>query len=311
MRAAFARAFRGAVLVITMALSSGCFHHSDTKPAPTASTRSSKPPSLSRSGRYEQDQDSSPQGPLPDVSKIPEPVPKAEPFSIYGNKSPYSVLGETYRVRPSVSGYSERGIASWYGNKFHGHMTSIFEPYDMYAFTAAHKTLPIPCYARVTNLENGASVIVRINDRGPFAENRIIDLSYVAAVKLGIWQKGTGLVEVQAIDPAHPEATRAPEPTRAKMVSAPIASATSPSKTPKPAIYLQVGAFGEAANAEHAANTVRAAHLGDVRIVEAQVNGKTIRRVRIGPLRDVDEADRLTPKLRDLGLGMPKVAVED
>lgn len=302
-------AVRCVAAVIFLSMLGGCFHHaSRPSSSPNASPQSSKP---ARSGRYEQDQDSSPQGPLPDVSKIPEPVPKVEPASQYGNKSPYNVLGETYKVLPSASGYVERGIASWYGNKFHGHMTSIFEPYDMYSYTAAHKTLPLPCYARVTNLENGASVIVRVNDRGPFAENRIIDLSYVAAVKLGIWQKGTGLVEVRAIDPAHPELAKAPEPARTNAVSTRSASTPAPSKTPKPALYLQVGAFGEAANAEHAASTVRAAHLGEVRIVQAQVNGKTVRRVQIGPLRDVDEADRLTPKLRDLGLGTPRVAVED
>jgi rare lipoprotein A len=310
MRRRASHSVRSVVALIFLSMLGGCFHHAPTRSpsSPSAAPQSSKP---TRSGRYDQDQDSSPQGPLPDVSKIPEPIPKAEPPSVYGNKSPYSVLGETYKILPNTNGYVERGIASWYGNKFHGHMTSIFEPYDMYAYTAAHKTLPLPCYARVTNLENGASVIVRINDRGPFAENRIIDLSYVAAVKLGIWQKGTGLVEVRAIDPAHPDLAKAPEPARAKAVSTRNVSSAVPPKTPNPTIYLQIGAFGEAVNAEHAASAVRAAHLGDVRIVQAQVNGKTIRRVQIGPLRDVDEADRLTPKLRDLGLGTPHVAVED
>ncbi len=187
----------------------GCASRPATRPSRDASRpRQTAAPAPRGDHRYAQDQDSGPGGAPPDISKIPEPVPKSEPASVYGNKSPYTVLGQSYRVLPSASGYVERGIASWYGNKFHGYTTSNFEKYDMYAFTAAHKTLPLPSYARVTNLDNGASVIVRINDRGPFAENRIIDLSYVAALKLGIWQKGTGVVEVRAIDPAHPDDAR-------------------------------------------------------------------------------------------------------
>ena len=142
--------------------------------------------SKSQSSRYRDNDDSVPSGPPPDLSKLVEPTPKNEPRSLYGNKSPYSVLGRTYSVLPSASGYVERGIASFYGNKFHGFKTSNLEDYDMYKFSAAHKTLPIPSYARVTNLENGKSVVVRINDRGPFHENRIIDLSYAAAVKIGV-----------------------------------------------------------------------------------------------------------------------------
>ncbi|WP_448100292.1 septal ring lytic transglycosylase RlpA family protein [Luteibacter jiangsuensis] len=160
-----------------------------------------------QSSRYRSRSDSVPTD-IPDVSKLPEPVPKVEPRSLYGNKSPYSVLGQTYRVLPSPHGYVERGIASFYGNKFHGYKTSSLEDYDMYQFSAAHKTLPLPSYARVTNLENGKSVIVRINDRGPFHENRIIDLSFAAAVKIGVWPKGTGLVEVRAIDPGDPGSER-------------------------------------------------------------------------------------------------------
>jgi rare lipoprotein A len=246
---------------------------------------------------------------MPDLSKIPEPVPKDEPHSQYGNKSPYSVLGETYRVLPSCKDYVERGLASWYGNKFHGYATSDFEHYDMYAYSAAHKTLPLPCYVRVTNLETGRSAIVRVNDRGPFVANRIIDLSYVAAVKVGVWPKGTAMVEVRGIDPAHPQT--APEHSGGSVVSAPASAAPTPQKTPKPGLYLQVGAFGDAANAEHAAEKVRGARLGQVQVVETQVNGKSLRRVRIGPLRDAEEADRLTPKLRSLGLGEPRVAVDN
>ena len=314
-------AFKSATLLLATLVLGGCFSRPATKPLPPP--RQSVAPVPRGDHRYAQDQDSGPGGAPPDISKIPEPVPKPEPASVYGNKSPYTVLGQSYRVLPSASGYVERGIASWYGNKFHGYTTSNFEKYDMYAFTAAHKTLPLPSYARVTNLDNGASVIVRINDRGPFAENRIIDLSYVAALKLGIWQKGTGLVEVRAIDPAHPDnapsrrAEVAPpsrpvdaaNPQRAGDVRA--ASATRPEKTHKPTLYLQVGAYSDSANAERAATVLRNAKLGEVRVVQSRIDGRSIERVRLGPLKDVDEADKLTPRVRALGLGEPRATVDD
>ncbi len=155
---------------------------------------------------------------LPDLDCIREPQVTAEPRSRVGNKSPYSVLGKQYRVMPDSAGYVEQGIASYYGQKFHGRRTSNLEVYDMYAFTAAHKTLPLPSFARVTNLENGKSVVVRVNDRGPFHAGRIIDLSYAAAVKLGITQRGTGRVEVRALTPDGASLAAAPAP-----VSAPVA----------------------------------------------------------------------------------------
>jgi rare lipoprotein A len=138
---------------------------------------------------------------LPDVDAIPEPDVVDEPRSQYGNRSPYKVLGKSYRVLDSAKGYHETGTASFYGNKFHGRRTSNLEVYDMYAFTAAHKTLPLPSFARVTNLDNGKSVVVRVNDRGPFHDGRLIDLSYAAAVKLGIRARGTGRVEVVGLSP--------------------------------------------------------------------------------------------------------------
>ena len=145
-------------------------------------------------------QDSAPTEAI-DVDAIPEPEVTNEPRSSYGNRSPYKVLGKSYEVRDRAKGYDESGLASYYGNKFHGRRTSNLEVYDMYAFTAAHKTLPLPSFARVTNLDNGKSVIVRVNDRGPFHEGRIIDLSYAAAVKLDIQSRGTGRVEVRGLSP--------------------------------------------------------------------------------------------------------------
>lgn len=144
--------------------------------------------------------DSAPPVPI-DIASIPEPVPQHEPRARYGNHSPYEVFGRRYHVLPTAEGYRERGIASWYGTKFHGRLTSTREPFDMFQLTAAHKTLPLPAYARVTNLENGRSTIVRINDRGPFVGDRIIDLSYAAAVKLGMHIQGTAQVEVRVLTP--------------------------------------------------------------------------------------------------------------
>jgi rare lipoprotein A len=299
---------RVVVAAAILLLLAGC---AATKPKPSSpssapSTSRSAPrnadgrPETSRpqSERYRDQHDGEAPGPKVDVSTLVEPTPKIEPPSRYGNKPVYEVLGTTYKLRSDSHGYVERGIASWYGNKFHGYMTSSLEPYDMYQFSAAHKTLPLPTYARVTNLENGKSVVVRINDRGPFHENRIIDLSYAAAVRIGVWPKGTGLVEVRAIDPAHPDGAPAPPP---KAVVAANASSR---------IFLQLGAFGDLANAERVAGTARRGGIDNVDIQSLDVNGHAIHRVRVGPLADVAAADALSPRIEKLGLGAPRVAIE-
>jgi len=254
--------------------------------------------SLPQSQRYKQTRDSEPEVPTVDVSTLVEPVPRVEPRARYGNKSPYSVLGRTYSVLPDASGYLERGIASWYGKKFHGYMTSSLEPYDMYQFSAAHKSLPLPSWARVTNLDNGKSVIVRVNDRGPFHENRLIDLSYAAAVRIGIWPRGTGLVEVRVIDAAHP----AEEPAGPDAVTSKSAGAR---------IYLQLGAFGDRDNAERVLAQIDRARLGTASIQTTAVDGRPIHRVRLGPLASVEVADSLTTRVEQLGLGTPRVAIEE
>jgi rare lipoprotein A len=253
---------------------------------------------LSQSKRYHHQNDSTPDIAGIDFSKIPEPVPQALPRSRYGNKSPYSVNGQGYRVLPSAAGYDERGIASYYGSKFNGYKTSNLETYDMYKFSAASKVLPLPSFARVTNLENGKSVIVRVNDRGPFVPNRIIDLSLAAAVRIGIWPRGTGLVEVQGIDPAHPNAEPAP------------VTAVTPRTGKAPQLYVQVGAFADAGNAERLASRLRGLNLGAVRVVAASVNGRTLQRVQIGPLPDVDTVDRTTARLDSLGLPHANVSIQ-
>jgi rare lipoprotein A len=163
---------------------------------------------------------------LPDVDAIPEPIVKTEPRSRYGNRS-YSVLGKRYDVMAATDGYVEQGLASYYGKKFHGRRTSMLEVYDMYAFSAAHKTLPLPSYARVTNLANGKSVVVRVNDRGPFHAGRIIDLSYAAAVKLGVHRAGVAKVEVRALGAGESAFGAASD-------QAPADSVAVPSPTPPP-----------------------------------------------------------------------------
>src|SRR5690554_772424 len=149
--------------------------------------------------RYSQKHDSIPTQ-LPTAEQLVEPEPKFEARSRGGNKT-YSLFGQTWHILDDISGFHEEGIASWYGEKFHGHLTSNGETYDMYAMSAAHKTLPLPTYVRVTNLENNKNVVVRVNDRGPFHHNRIIDLSYVAAYKLGMLKSGTARVHIEALHP--------------------------------------------------------------------------------------------------------------
>lgn len=239
-----------------------------------------------------------------DVSHIPDAVPRVEPKSKYGNPASYVVHGKRYYVMDSSSGYRERGIASWYGNKFHGRRTSSGERYDMYAMTAAHKSLPLPTYARVTNLRNGRSVVVKVNDRGPFHDNRIIDLSYTAASKLGILKNGTGLVEVVALDPRRPEPV-----TR-------VAS-NSPVVTPQPAValsgadmYLQVGAFSSRYNAERLKTRLGDIALPGIQIQPGVANQQQVFRVRIGPIDSVEEADRMAAMLSQFGINSPHVVID-
>lgn len=226
----------------------------------------------------------------PRVSE-PADIPH-EPRSKYGNPASYVVFGKRYYVMDSAEGYVEQGIASWYGPKFHGRKTSSGETYDMHGMTAAHKTLPLPTWVRVTNLENGRSIVLKVNDRGPFVHNRLIDLSRTAADRLGIIAKGTGLVEVRALSPGPPAAqpiqVRAPAPPAEPVVADGHAD-----------VYVQVGAFSNRQNAEQMRGELLLNGFSDVNILPGR---DSVFRVRIGPLANVELADRTVSDLERLGL---------
>ncbi len=263
--------------------------------APAPAQRGERPSaetSRPQSERYHKNQDGGPDAPAIDVSKIPEPVPKAEPRSRYGNRETYSVLGRTYRLLPDARGYSERGIASWYGNKFHGYMTSSFEPYDMYAFSAAHKTLPLPSYVRVTNLDNGKSVVVRVNDRGPFHENRLIDLSYRSRgedrrVAEG-HRRGRG-----ARDRSGASGRVAADPHRFGRAGA-HRSPRAPRRRPRTRRRASICRSARSATARTPSappRTRRAPASTTSASSRRRSTRRTVLRVRVGPLADVDAAD--------------------
>lgn len=213
---------------------------------------------------------------------LPDAIPRLEPRALLGNPAFYEVYGQRYTVLGSAHGFIERGVASWYGPDFHGIATSTGEPYDMYSMTAAHKTLPLPAYARVTNLKNGRSIVVRINDRGPFKSNRIIDLSYAAALKLDMVREGTTLVEVQAVDPDGSTA----QDGLARNVS----------------LYAQVGAFGVLDNARRLRD--RLSNTGfDAVNIQSDTRGATpMHRVRVGPIQSVEAYDALVERLHQVGV---------
>ncbi|WP_372523738.1 septal ring lytic transglycosylase RlpA family protein [Sulfuricaulis sp.] len=270
------------------------------------------------SGGYYED-DGPEARPPADVANVPDAVPKVEPRSATGN-NPYTVYGTTYSPLADTSGYRERGIASWYGKKFHNKRTSSGEPYDMYTMTAAHKTLPLPSYARVRNLQNGRSVVVRINDRGPFLHNRLIDLSYAAAARLGILGTGTGTVEVEAVSPEEPETQVAQVKTYPLQVIAPAEAAeelpASPATAANPKLYLQVGAFTQWDNAVALRDRLEREALRPISILPSQAakgNGPDdtrVYRVRVGPLINVEEGDRLTQRAAQLGIPDARIVVE-
>jgi rare lipoprotein A len=227
--------------------------------------------------------------------EIPDAVPKQEPRSKYGNPKSYEVFGKRYFVLATGAGYVERGVASWYGPGFHGKRTSSGEEYDMHAMTAAHKTLPLPCYVQVTNLTNGRTAVVRVNDRGPFKDTRIIDLSRAAAEKLDVIRTGTAMVEVRVVENAGP----GPQP-----------HADTPAPALPKALYIQAGAFADQSNADRLVAKLNADKLGPAFTRRDTVGGRTLHRVRIGPISSVDDFDRRVKALKDAGVGDAHLALD-
>lgn len=276
------------VPTLLVSLLAGCSSTPATKPG------KSEPPS-----RYKQKHDAGP-GKYIDTSHVPDAVPRYEVRTMAGNKNPYTVLGKTYYLIQDERSYKERGYASWYGTKFHGERTSNGEVYDMYAMTAAHKTLPIPSYVRVTNVSSGKTVVVRVNDRGPFHSSRIIDLSYAAAQRIGILGNGTGQVDVEIVLP-----TDAAPPPRANQPTV----ATPGSQLP-PNTHLQLGAFGSEASAKQFAADVGRRLTYPVFISRVKSH-TTLYRVRVGPLKDARQMQHARDQIRSLNIPEPHVVYGD
>lgn len=233
-----------------------------------------------------------------DLSQVPDAVPRDEPRSRYGNPASYEVFGQRYYVMDAVEvGFVQRGIASWYGSKFHGRRTSSGEPYDMYAMTAAHKELPLPSYVEVTNLRNGRKAVVKVNDRGPFKAGRIIDLSYAAATRLDIVAAGTAPVEIRVVGP---------DGGSAKLQPVNLASVSEA----KIAYYIQAGAFSDRSNADRLRG--RLTGLGvPVEVSSAELAMGRLHRVRLGPVADVASLDRLIDSLAEAGIRDTQVVIAD
>jgi rare lipoprotein A len=373
-----------AISAVAVAVSlSGCMSEPQVAPAPA---RRLPPPPAAPAQAL-------PPASIPwSAQAVPDAVPKIEPRSRYGNPPFYEVFGRRYYVLSSSSAYVERGVASWYGPGFHEIRTSTREPYDMYGMTAAHKTLPLPAYVRVTNLQNGRSVVVRVNDRGPFVNNRIIDLSYTAAAKLDMLRNGTAMVEVRSIDPSipagapvatpgsavlamapaaappaapaaatptpiaapvaapiaaagaasNPTAAAAPNPVAtgtpvtapasppaaaiasttaaigADSVPPPSAAAPAPSTAPvvaaptamPPPLFVQAGAFADPVNADRLAGKLRGGGFGKVFVRDDVIAGRKMYRVRIGPVPDVPEFDRIVAALEKSGVHDAHLALD-
>lgn len=234
-----------------------------------------------------------------DLASIPDAVPRAEPRSRYGNPETYEVFGKKYRVMKSARGHVERGLASWYGPGFHAERTSSGEPYNMYSMTAAHKTLPIPSYVRVTHLGNGRSIVVRVNDRGPFVGNRIIDLSYTAAYKLGMIGTGTAPVEIRVLQPGDASSGRA---TAATPVAPSPAQAVDTPSLGISSRFLQTGSFGSRANADAMTRRLAQSGIRNAVIREARIGERVVYRVQVGPLDNAVEADDMVERLRLVGV---------
>ena len=274
---------------------------------------------------------------MPHPSQDPGYIPADEPRSRSGNPSSYVVYGQRYYVMDSAAGFVERGIASWYGPGFHGRRTANGERYDMNGLSAAHKSLPLPTWVRVTNLSNGRSIVIRVNDRGPFVDDRIIDLSRGAAEAIGMIGAGTALVEVRALtgmDHSGPAQASSGPVLNAPPISAPAPTgdtgtrsrdsgartAPGPAAAPleqtaqrlghEPRLWLQLGAFGDRANAQLLVNRLRGSGIDLIQIDQLERDGSTLHRVRIGPIPGVPQFDEISRLLRENGFGEAQLVIE-
>lgn len=259
-REQIARAVRRSSLVLVTTLLASCGYWQRNEPTPVHTAATPRVP----------------------VSASDTPITT---LSRYGNPEFYEVLGKRYYPLKSARGFHERGIASWYGPEFHGALTSTRESYDMYQMTAAHKSLPLPTWVEVTNLGNGRTVTLRVNDRGPFKDNRVIDLSYAAALALDVVTPGTALVEVRAIDSL-----------------AVAETSTAETVGPLARMYLQIGAFGEQANAEKLKLQLNPEFGTEVRVFADPPESPRLYKVQLGPIRDAEHADRAVGTLEGLGI---------
>jgi rare lipoprotein A len=259
---------------------------------PQVSSRSPVDATRKRGGYY---LDDGPGDKTPaDLDAVPDAVPRWEPLS-RGAARPYTVMGRSYTPMTELAPYRERGVATWYGRRYHGQRTSSGEVYDMYAMTGAHTTLPIPSYARITNVNNGRSVIVRINDRGPFLDGRLVDLSYVAAHKLDIVRNGSAVVEVESVLPGRSQSAAAPAPPRAPAIeqretaSAAVTESTPVQAPGGPGHYLQLGAFSVQDNAQRFMERLQV-DLGDTSVRLSIASANSVFRVHAGPYASRAEA---------------------
>lgn len=275
-------------------------------PRPSPGEASSKAPAAAGSGeRYALAGDAYPEDP-PDVAEVPDAMPRREARSRGGNTSPYEVWGKRYEVMADARGYSRQGRASWYGEKFHGYATSNGEIYDMYKMSAAHRSLPLPSFVRVTSLDNGRSAIVRVNDRGPFHSDREIDLSYAAAARLGILEQGTGRVRVEAIDVERWIADNGEaSPTRGASLPREAAVASTPAAPEAgrdqpvagSGVFLQVAALGSADTARQLKSRLEGEIDRPVRVASAT----GLHRVQVGPLDHAGQVAPVREQLRRAG----------
>ena len=255
----------------------------------SSTSTSTKASSNSNKGGYYLD-DGPPQTSI-DLTKVKDAVPRSEPLSATGNK-PYVVFGKTYVPLKSNKGFRQKATASWYGKKFHGKRTSSGETYDMYKMTAAHTVLPIPSYAQVTNLNNGRSIIVKVNDRGPFKHNRVIDLSYAAALKLDVVRSGTGQVEIIAIG------ENTPTSQKESVVSAEAQA------------FIQLGAYSNQDTAYRLQQRLQSDGYPDVAVNRVVQRGLNLYRVRLGPLEKAGDVDFLLADLHHAGYNDAHIIIE-